>query len=126
MEIYFKTHLNLTKECEHLEKLIAKKEGELKKVKSILKTLKIDELEKEVEALSLKFHDRYLQSLKEKQAIENAIDSLNDPMERTLMRLRYLEALEWVDICLEINYERTQTHRIHKKTLDKINANFKE
>ena len=68
----------------------------------------------------MKFHDRYVQSLKEKQAIEDMIDSLSDPVERTLMRLRYIESLEWVDICFEVCYEKTQTHRIHNRALEKI------
>jgi len=121
MEFNFKAYTSLTKECEYLEKLIIKKTDELEKVKSLLKPLKVNEFEKEVEALNMKFHERYLQSLKEKQAIEDAIDSLKDPMERTLMRLRYLEALEFIDICHEIGYERSRTYYYHVEALEKIN-----
>jgi len=121
MQFNFKTYINLTKECEHLEKLIASKNDKLEKVKLLLMPLKINELEKEVEALNVKFHERYLQSLKEKQAIEDAIDSLKDPMERTLMRLRYIEALEFIDICHEIGYERSRTYYYHVEAFKKIN-----
>ena len=119
----FKTYTNLTRECDHLEKLIAKKTDELEKFKSSLMPLKVDVLEKEVEALNMKFHENYLQALKEKQVIEDMIDSLNDPMERTLMRLRYIECLEWKNIYMEIDYSRTQTYKIHKRILEKIEKN---
>lgn len=51
--------------------------------------------------------------------IENAIESL-DPTERELIRLRYIDGEEWLDICATIHYEWTQTHRIHARALDKI------
>ena len=51
--------------------------------------------------------------------IERAIESL-DPTERELMRLRYIDGEEWLDICAIIHYEWTQTHRIHSRALDKI------
>ena len=121
MQFDFKTYINLTKECELLERLIAKKNGELEKVKLRLKPLNVEELEKAIEVLNMKFHDRYLQSLKEKQAIEDAIDSLNNPVERTLMRLRYIEALEFINICHEIGYERSRTYYYHVEALEKIN-----
>ena len=134
MKFDSKTYANLTKECKHLEKNILDGERALKECKkrfeseehwlsetAISKISKaIEELEKELESLHMKFHDRYLQSLKEKQAIEDMIDSLGDPMERTLMRLRYIEGLKWDDIYGEIHYEWTQTGKIHRRTLEKI------
>lgn len=51
--------------------------------------------------------------------IERAIESLN-PTERTLMRMRYIDGAEWLDICETIHYEWTQTHRIHARALAKI------
>lgn len=51
--------------------------------------------------------------------IEKAIESLN-PTERELMRLRYIDGAEWLDICEAIHYEWTQTHRIHARALAKI------
>ena len=51
--------------------------------------------------------------------IEQAIESL-DPTERELMRLRYIDGAEWLDVAAEIHYEWTQTHRIHARALNKI------
>lgn len=68
-------------------------------------------------------HDLYrkkLQVLTEGQLkIEKAIEGLN-PTERELMRLRYIDGAEWVDVAATIHYEWTQTHRIHAKALAKI------
>ena len=51
--------------------------------------------------------------------IEKAIESLS-PTERELMRLRYIDGEEWVDVAETIHYEWTQTHRIHARALNKI------
>ena len=51
--------------------------------------------------------------------IEKAIESLT-PTERELMRLRYIDGAEWLDVAAEIHYEWTQTHRIHAMALAKI------
>ena len=51
--------------------------------------------------------------------IERAIETL-DPIERELIRLRYIDGLEWHQVCAEINYEWTQTHRIHARALRKL------
>ena len=51
--------------------------------------------------------------------IENAIDSLT-PTERELMRLRYIDGADWLEVCDTINYEWAQTHRVHARALNKI------
>lgn len=51
--------------------------------------------------------------------IEQVIETLG-PTERTLMRLRYIEGLNWQAICFRINYSWQQTHRIHAQALIKI------
>ena len=51
--------------------------------------------------------------------IEKVIEAL-DPTERTLMRLRYLDGAEWIEVAEGIHYEWTQTHRIHARALNKI------
>lgn len=51
--------------------------------------------------------------------IEKAIEDLN-PIERELMRLRYIDGAEWLDICEKIHYEWAQTHRTHARALAKI------
>ena len=51
--------------------------------------------------------------------IEKAIEGLT-PVERELMRLRYIDGAEWVEVAETIHYEWTQTHRIHARALAKI------
>lgn len=52
--------------------------------------------------------------------IETAIESLTDPTERNLMRLRYIDGLTWEKVCVEIGYEWSQTHRTHARALGKL------
>lgn len=53
--------------------------------------------------------------------IEKAIEELN-PTERELMRLRYIDGVDWTEVCATIHYEWTQTHRIHARALNKIKS----
>lgn len=55
----------------------------------------------------------------EQLAIEGMIDSL-DPLERTLMRCKYIDDMTWEDVCKAINYGWTSTHKIHARALDKL------
>lgn len=65
-------------------------------------------------------YDRKLEELAAEQAyIEAMIDSL-DPIERKLMRHRYLEGLTWEKVCVAINYGWTQTHEMHGRILNKL------
>ena len=51
--------------------------------------------------------------------IERVIESLS-PTERELIRLRYIDGAEWIDVAETINYEWAQTHRVHARALAKI------
>lgn len=65
-------------------------------------------------------YDRKLEELAAEQAyIEAMIDGL-DPIERKLMRHRYLKGLTWEKVCVVINYGWTQTHEMHGRILDKL------
>jgi DNA-directed RNA polymerase specialized sigma subunit len=67
-----------------------------------------------------KDYDRKLEELAAEQAfIEAMIEGLN-PIERKLMRHRYLEGLTWEKVCVAINYGWTQTHEMHGRILDKL------
>lgn len=67
--------------------------------------------------------DLYRQKLEEliigQLHIEKAIEGLN-PIERELMRLRYIDGADWTEVAATIHYEWTQTHRIHARALAKI------
>ena len=54
------------------------------------------------------------------QKIEQAIGSLSDSMQRTILGLRYIDGLVWEKICVEINYEWAHTHRYHSEALKNI------
>lgn len=53
--------------------------------------------------------------------VEQAIESL-DPLERSLMRLRYIDGRKWEEVAVAINYSWQQTHRLHAKALEKLRA----
>lgn len=59
---------------------------------------------------------------KEMQAIEDAINGL-DEREKRLMRLRYIKGLEWEEICVEMHYAWRQIHYIHSDILKKLRRN---
>lgn len=73
--------------------------------------------------LILMLQDLYRQKLEElivgQLRIEKAIESLN-PTERELIRLRYIDGAEWIEVAETINYEWAQTHRVHARALAKI------
>lgn len=69
--------------------------------------------------LILLYREKLAELIQGQLQIERAIESLN-PTERTLMRMRYIDGAEWLDICETIHYEWTQTHRIHARALAKI------
>ncbi len=51
--------------------------------------------------------------------IEDMIEGL-DPIERRLARAHYIDGLTWEGVCDKINYSWSQTHRIHRRMLDKL------
>lgn len=61
-----------------------------------------------------------LETLVEAQlAIENAIKKLN-PVERTLIRLRYFDGLPWFKVAAGIHYSESEAYRIHGDALRKL------
>lgn len=71
-------------------------------------------------ALHIKLTDAYRQKLtdlaREQLEIENAIAAL-EPVQRMVIRYRYLDALSWEDVCARVHYGWAQTHRIHAAAL---------
>lgn len=53
--------------------------------------------------------------------IESAIEKLPE-REKALIRYRYIQGKSWEQICLTMNYEWRQVHRIHSGALKMINA----
>jgi len=55
--------------------------------------------------------------------IEVAIDSLDDPTERLLMRKRYIEGKRWEQVAVEMNYSINHIWRWHGNILQKMRDN---
>ena len=51
--------------------------------------------------------------------VEGMIESLG-PVERKLMRHRYIEGMAWEDVCVAMSYSWRQTHNIHARALDRL------
>ena len=73
-------------------------------------------LEEETE----KYYNLYEKAIEKRIEIENNICTLESPLERTLMRYRYIECKSWEEICILMNYAWAQTHRIHARALKNI------
>ena len=53
--------------------------------------------------------------------IMNAIDSVQDEMQKTVLTLRYIEGLDWLTVSGKIGYEIAQTYVIHGRALVAVN-----
>ena len=50
-----------------------------------------------------------------------AIGAVPDEMQKTVLTLRYVEGLDWLDVQEKIGYEKTQTLVIHGRALLEVN-----
>ena len=57
--------------------------------------------------------------------IEQTIACL-DPIERMILRHRYIEGMSWEKISVARNYSWRQTHNIHARALDKLAEGMKD
>ena len=57
--------------------------------------------------------------MKTQLAIEESIEWL-EPVERMVMRHRYLEGMTWEQVCVAMDYSWRQTHYIHARALDRL------
>ena len=57
--------------------------------------------------------------------IEALIEHL-DPVERVIARYRYIDGMQWEQICVKVNYSWRQTHRIHSNLIDKLAEEVEE
>lgn len=75
----------------------------------------------ELVSLEQKYKEKLSQIVAAQTEVENLIESL-DPIERRLLRCRYLEGMVWEEVCVEMGYSWRQTHNIHARALDKLVA----
>lgn len=71
------------------------------------------ELENELERVMVR-------KLSVRLRIEKAIEVLLTEREQKIVRYRYFEGMKWVEICVKMNYEWAQTHRLHARLLMKL------
>lgn len=55
----------------------------------------------------------------QQKRIEEAIESL-PASERLLMRYRYIDGLNWIDVAANMNYSWQGTHKIHARALKRL------
>lgn len=67
------------------------------------------------------YNDKQKELAEKQLAIERAIDALK-PMQRMVLRLRYIEGLSWDEVCTCMGYSWRQTHRIHAEALARLSA----
>lgn len=56
----------------------------------------------------------------EQMEIEKGLDNLSDPVEKAVLRYRYIDNMDWEDIQIMIGYERAQTYRIHDRAIKNL------
>lgn len=72
-----------------------------------------------VQPLRNLYREKLAELIEGQLTIEKAIESLT-PIEREVMRMRYIDGADWTEVAATINYEWAQTHRIHASALRKI------
>lgn len=77
---------------------------------------KLDELIEELK-------EERLEKIKRLQSIERVIKEIDNEDAQTILRLRYIDGLRWEEVCVAINYEWAQMHRIHARALKEIKIN---
>ena len=121
-------HYYLAKEAEQIKAKL----NQLKTQKDNVKSPTLDGMPKQmgkgspIENLIVKYaelENKYKAKLfeiaEEQMKIEKAIDLL-EPVERTLIRYRYIDHLKWEKICILMNYSWRQTHNIHHRALQNL------
>lgn len=69
------------------------------------------------------YHDRMAARLAQQLAIERALDALDDPAERMVMRARYINGRDWKSIIAELallGYSEREVYRKHGFALLKL------
>ena len=128
-KLWLRSYRQKKLEADQLDSLIKRLEAEMYNPK----TTRFDKIPGSVhgagsptERLAVKHADlvdKYERRLAELRAeallIEDAIEAL-EPVERMLMRYRYIEGMTWEEVAVAINYSWMQMHRIHGRALDKL------
>ena len=74
----------------------------------------------DIEDLINIYKEKELKLIKQQIQIEKAIEKLDDPIDRNIIRLKYLNGHTWEKICVILNYSWNGIHKKHRKILEKI------
>lgn len=74
-----------------------------------------------VEELQAELKEQLEKRIKLRQDITRKIEQMNDETEKAVLRLRYIQALKWEEIAVQLNYNYRYTLKIHGEAL----KNFK-
>lgn len=78
----------------------------------------LSDLMVKIEKLQEKINDEITESLKIKVEIEEGILNMEDEDESTVLRMRYIELMDWTRISYEMKYSKRHTLRIHGNALE--------
>ncbi len=71
----------------------------------------------QIEIIFTKIVNKRSECLRKKIEIENIIADIEDGIESSILRKRYIEFKTWDEICEDIDYSWRQTHYLHDKAL---------
>ena len=74
----------------------------------------------DIEDLINIYKEKELNLIKQQIKIEKAISNLEDPTDRNIVRLKYIDGHTWEKICVILNYSWNGIHTKHRKILEKI------
>lgn len=126
-----KKYISLKMEAETLKKQIDELEEDAKSLSSVvidgmpkgsLKSDSVGRLILRIERKREEYFKKFDEVLCSLHKIEKAIETLDNPTERALIRKRYLEGKRWEDICEDLHYEWAQVHRIHARILKRLGS----
>ena len=128
--------INTLRDCKHVNDEIKHIEEEIQNLKyramsprqaiisdmpkgSPIENDKMADLMVKFEELEEKYKDMLQELLDKQHEVELLIESL-DPLERDLIRYRYVDGMSWTDIQEKLDLSQRTSFRIHKRALDKL------
>lgn len=114
-------------ELESIEEQIARLDAKIKKATASFGMSprggkSADKEDRIIKLLDLKedYEIRGGKIIAEQMKIEKGLDKLSDPVEKAVLRYRYIDNMDWEDIQIMIGYEKTQTFKIHSKAIKNL------
>lgn len=75
----------------------------------------------QLEKLEAKIKQKIEEIISLRTDIEDKVTDMEDGTESDIIRKRYIEFKEWEQICVEVGYGWSNTHRIHSSALNNFN-----